>query len=215
MTEPNGYPILLQLAGRRCVVIGGGKVAARKVNHLLEAGAEVVIISPTLEATLETLAAERRLQIHRSEYQVDLLASLHPWLVFAATDSRALNQQIVEDARGQNILVGAVDSVADFTSMACFHRGPITVGVATGGASPTLAVHLQRRLSSAVGEEYALLAAWLSELRPRVQQRIQVEAARKAFWQAAVDSSILDYLRSGDMTRARVILDSLCVEHGL
>jgi precorrin-2 dehydrogenase/sirohydrochlorin ferrochelatase len=196
---------MLNLEGRGCVVVGGGEVAARKVAGLLAAGAWVRVISPALHPELEQLAAENAITVRRVAYAPGSLFDLHLVLVFAATDSPALNQRIAEEARALGALVEIVNSGAgsDFQNMATIQRGPITVGISTGGASPALAAHLRIRLEKAIGEEYAVLAKWLEEARPLVRNRISVAADRAALWYRILDSSILDELRQGDTITAR------------
>jgi precorrin-2 dehydrogenase / sirohydrochlorin ferrochelatase len=211
MNETNGYPVLLRLEGRRCVVIGGGKVATRKVNGLLEANARVLVVSPQFDEPLTALASESKIEIRQVVYTSGMLNELRPFLVFAATNVPAVNQQVMEDAHALNLLVDTVDdaSQSDFTSMARVHRGTIMLGVATGGTSPALAAHLKTVVSEAIGDEYVILAQWLAELRPVVQQRLSSESARAAFWHSVMDSLILNLLRIGDEAKARTLLDGL------
>jgi len=196
---------MLNLEGRGCVVVGGGEVAARKVIGLLAAGAWVRVISPLLHPELEQLAAENAITVRRTAYAPGSLFDLHLVLVFAATDSPALNQRIAEEARALGALVEIVDSGtdSDFQNMATIRRGPITVGISTSGASPALTVHLRARLEKAVGEEYAVLAKWLEEARPLVRNRIPKPDQRASLWHRILDSTILDDLRWGDAVTAR------------
>ncbi|MEO8608789.1 MAG: bifunctional precorrin-2 dehydrogenase/sirohydrochlorin ferrochelatase [Chloroflexota bacterium] len=200
-----GYPVMLNLEGRGCVVVGGGEVASRKVAGLLAAGAWVRVISPMLHPDLEQLAAENAITVRRMAYAPGSLFDLHLVLVFAATDSPALNQRIAEEARALGALVEVVDAGADsdFQNMATIQRGPITIGISTGGASPALASHLRVRLEKSIGEEYAVLAKWLEQARPLVRSRVPVSADRAALWHRILDSTILDELRRGDTITAR------------
>ena len=129
MGETAGYPVMLSLEGKRCIVVGGGKIAARKVAGLLEAGADVLVISPHLEESLVMLAAEGRIQTQQSVYTPGMLAALQPPLVFAATDSHDVNQQVVVEAQLLNIMVTVVhdSGTSDFSNMATMRRGAITI----------------------------------------------------------------------------------------
>src|SRR5438105_1739159 len=135
------YPLALRLEGRRCVVVGGGNVAARKIPDLLAAGAQITVISPDLVPLL--LAASQRQEIdwRPVAYAPGQIAALRPLLVFAATDSAAINREVAAEARTIGALVDSVDGsdAGDFSSMAAVRRGPITVAISTGGASPALA----------------------------------------------------------------------------
>lgn len=202
------YPILLDLHGRRVVVVGGGNVAARKVGDLLAAGAQVTVISPTLNETLAPLHDQFDWQ--ESLYTPGMLAVFRPQLVFAATNSPQANQQVAAEAQALHMLVNTTDDsrTGDFTSMATFERGDITVGLATGGASPALTAHLRQRLESVIGEEYIIFARWLGELRPLVKARVAAER-RAALWQSIIHSDALARLRDGDEAGARAIIDAL------
>ena len=206
------YPILLNLRGRRVVVIGGGRVAARKAADLLDAGALITLISPALHPDLAALA--ERLDVRLTAYQPGMLADLRPLLVFAATDSALGNQQVAAEARDLGLLVSLADdgSAGDFASMAAIRRGEITIGLATGGASPALAAYLREKLEAVVGEEYATLARWLGELRPLVRAQVSPEARRRDLWRAILASPALDHLRAGDEAGARAIIDQLVTQ---
>jgi siroheme synthase-like protein len=208
------YPVMLNLEGRGCVVVGGGEVAVRKVTGLLAAGAWVRVISPLLHPELEQLAAENAITVRRTAYAPGSLFDLHLVLVFAATDSPALNRRIADEARALGALVEIVDSgeESDFRNMATIQRGQITVGISTGGASPAVAAHLRARLEKTVGEEYVVLVKWLEEARPAVRNRIPAQAARVQLWYDILNSSILDDLRRGDTINARKNFESFVRE---
>ncbi len=210
------YPILLNLRGRLVVVVGGGRVAARKVTDLLAAGARIILISPALHPDLEALAD--RLEVRRVTYEPGMLTDLLQWdyeplLVFAATDSREVNAQVMDEANELHLLVDVADAPAagSFQSMAAIRRGKITIAIATGGASPALAAHPRAKLETDIGEEYVTLARWLGELRPKIRQRGTPDS-RRALWRAILASPALEHLRSGDEAGARAIIDALVAE---
>ncbi len=211
------YPILLLLEGRRVVVVGGGQVAARKIADLLAAGAQVAVISPTLTEALHALVGKGAIFWHEEHFTSGKLRELKPLLVFAATDSPAVNAQVIADAHAAGVLVSAVDDTpgGDFSNMAAVHRGRVTLAVATDGASPALAAHLRRRMEMAIGEEYEVLADWLAELRPIVLRNLHSPEARRALWQAILDSSVLKLLRHGDEIAARREINRLLAEAGV
>ena len=127
--------MFVAVAGKRCVVVGGGGVASRKARGLLERGAEVVVISPQVSAELATDAVE----IHRRPYEPGDLEGA--FLAFAATDSREANAAVVREANEGGIPVNVADRPADgdFALPSTLRRGGLQVAVSTGGASPTLA----------------------------------------------------------------------------
>jgi siroheme synthase-like protein len=217
MDQFRGYPVLLNLNGRRCVIVGGGHVAARKVSDLLDEGADIIIVAPMLHSAFAGFLD--RVTIWQREYMAGMLAEVRPFLVFAATDSPEINQQVVAEAQAVGALVDSVDggdrADSDFSSMAGFRRGPLTIAVATGGASPALAAHLRRKLESAVGPEYATLAQWLADLRPLAREKINSDASRAELWRSIIASSVLDDLRQGRETEARVRMQEILAKAGL
>ncbi len=210
------YPIMLDLQGRLVVVVGGGRVAARKVADLLEAGTQIILISPTLHPDLAALG--NRIEHYQTVYVPGMMTEmidwdLNPLLVFATTDSPEVNQQVADEAHDLGILVNRADhgSGHDFSSMATIRRGDITIATATGTASPALAAHLRRKIEAEIGVEYATLARWLAELRPFVKTNVP-SADRPTLWRTIINSAVLDYLRAGDEAGARAIIDTLVAE---
>ena len=145
------YPIFLDLSGRRCVVVGGGEVANRKARKLLQARAEVVVISPEIGPELESVASE----VHRRPYEDGDLAGAY--LAFAATDAREANAAVAAEAKERGIPVNVADrpSEGDFALPSTLRRGRLQVAVSTGGASPTLARKIKGELEEAFGPEWA------------------------------------------------------------
>ena len=145
------YPIFLDLSGRRCVVVGGGEVANRKARKLLQARAEVVVISPEVKPELESVATE----VLRRSYGVGDLEDAY--LAFAATDAREVNAAVAEEAKERGIPVNVADRPleGDFALPSTLRRGRLQVAVSTGGASPTLARRIKDELEGAFGAEWA------------------------------------------------------------
>jgi precorrin-2 dehydrogenase / sirohydrochlorin ferrochelatase len=145
------YPIFLDLSGRRCVVVGGGQVANRKARKLLQARAEVVVISPEIRPELESVASE----VHRRPYEAGDLEGAY--LAFAATDAREVNAAVALEAKERDIPVNVADgpSGGDFALPSVLRRGRLQVAVSTGGASPTLARRIKGELEETFGPEWA------------------------------------------------------------
>lgn len=198
-----------------CVVVGGGKVAARKCEDLLEAGAHIAVISPTIDPRFEALLGDSRITVEGIVYTSGILTRLKPLLVFAATNDPQVNRQVATDARVVGALVDTVDEysadpiVNDFSSMATIRRGPITIGIATGGASPALAAHLRKRLEAVVGPEYGQLAEALATHRNDVRARISSEADRRQLWQTIIDSPALDLFLKGSPDAANAVIQEI------
>ncbi len=161
------YPINLNVKNQRCLVIGGGQVAKRKVETLLSYQARVEIIAPFTEIVSELfyLIRNNRILHLASEYQSSLLQGV--FLVFCATDSEQLNQRIASDAHSLGILVNVVDDpqFCTFTVPAVMHRGELTVSVSTGGNSPALARALRDKMEHEYGTEWSSLLNFLGQVR--------------------------------------------------
>lgn len=213
----NSYPILVQLEGRTVVIIGGGRVAARKVNDLLDCGARVTIISPEATGALAALAAGGAIDWRKAPYSDGILAKLKPVLVFAATDSPAVNQAAAAEAAALGILVNTADAqtTGSFSSMAAVRRGNVRIAVSTDGASPALTAHLRQEIESVIGAEYGTLAGWLAAIRPEVQQAIPTQEERRALWHTILDSPVLDHLRRGDEETAKLVFNNILQENGI
>ena len=155
------YPIFLDLGGCRCVVVGGGAVANRKARKLLQARAEVVVISPETRPEIESMAVE----VRRRPYEAGDLEGAH--LAFAATDSREVNSAVAREARERGIFVNVADkpSEGSFALPSTLRRGGLQVAVSTGGASPTLARGVRKELEAKFGPEWAGLVEELRRSR--------------------------------------------------
>jgi precorrin-2 dehydrogenase/sirohydrochlorin ferrochelatase len=201
MTMP--YPIFLEIAGARCVVVGAGAVAQRKAQALIGAGAAVTVVAPEATERIESLAAGGKLEWLTEAYQPAHLAGAR--LVFAETDDAELNQRIAADARARGALVNVAEppEAGDFAVPATVRRGEICIAVSTAGASPALAKKLREQIEAAVGEEYGALAKLLGELRPEVEKQVKAQNKRQQVYEAILDSDVLALLRDGKPEDAR------------
>jgi precorrin-2 dehydrogenase/sirohydrochlorin ferrochelatase len=181
--EMGYYPVLLDLAGRRCVMVGGGIIAGRRVDALLTAGASVTVISPRLTRTLAAMAAEGRIDHEAREYRDGDLDGAD--LAFVATDAGEVNAAVARDARARGIWINAADDPARCTFIlpALVRRGDLTVAVATGGSSPALARAIREELETYLTDDYATLAAIAAEARREVRaagRPVTADAWRRA-----------------------------------
>ncbi|MCS7260794.1 MAG: bifunctional precorrin-2 dehydrogenase/sirohydrochlorin ferrochelatase [Anaerolineae bacterium] len=207
------YPInLIGLERRRCVVVGGGVVAARKVAGLLEAGAHVVVISPRIVPALQKyLAADRITLLCRAYRPGDLQGA---FLVIAATDDPEVNRAVAQEAESRGCLVNVVTepALSNFIVPAVVRRGELTIAISSGGASPSLARHLRIQLEKTIGKEYAILTELLGELRLAVQGKDEDMRRRRALVQRALSSQILQIIREEGREAARAYLKHLLDE---
>jgi len=203
------YPVVLDLAGRVCLVAGGGAVAERKVRALLDAGAEVTVVSPSLTAGLRDRAAAGTL-VHRSKLleERDLEGA---FLVIAATDDDAVNDNIAGHCRKRGVLVNVATSPAasSFLVPSVVERGDLLIAVSTSGASPALARQVRMRLEREFGPEYAALLEALARLRQRLPASVADEATRRGIYEAVVDSDALVLLQNGDHAGAERTIQSI------
>jgi precorrin-2 dehydrogenase/sirohydrochlorin ferrochelatase len=199
----NYYPVFFNLQGRRCVVVGGGRVAEGKVEGLLESGAGVVIISPELTPELCRLAGEGQIVHLARHYQSGDLEGA--FLVISATDDRAVNAQVWEESAARNIPVNVVDDTphCNFIAPSIVRRGDLTIAISTSGKAPALAVRLREALERVVGQEHARFLELAGTLREPLAERYPEFETRKALWYQLVDSNVLELLRVGDETGAR------------
>jgi siroheme synthase-like protein len=163
------YPVVLRLSGRRVLVVGGGAVAARKVEGLLAAGAAVTVVAPTVVAELRAAGGRGDIVVIDRSYRAgDLDGS---WLVLTATDDEATQQQVFDDAEAAGIWVNAADDPqrCSFFLPAVHRREPVLVSVSTQGTSPALASWLRDRLAAALPERLEELVAVLARRRAEIQ----------------------------------------------
>jgi precorrin-2 dehydrogenase/sirohydrochlorin ferrochelatase len=199
------YPISLRLKGRRCVVIGGGAVAERKVASLLEAGGTVRVVAPEVTEGIAQVAEAGRLEWRATEAtEADIEDA---FVVIVATDDRELNVRMAAVAEAAGKLVNAVDQPEDcnFFVPAAVRRGPILLTVSTGGGSPALAKRIRRELEAHFGPEYGDLAELLERLRPEVMAAIHSQPERAKAWERILDSAVLELLRQGQHAEAEAL----------
>jgi precorrin-2 dehydrogenase/sirohydrochlorin ferrochelatase len=192
------YPVFLRLAGRRCVVVGGGEVAERKVRSLLAAGAEVAVVSPSLTAGLAELAAHGEIAHAARAYQAGDLAGAV--LAYAATDDESLHEDIANEAEARAVLLNVVDRPrwCRFIVPSIMARGDLTVAVSTAGGSPALARRVREDIAQTLGPEYERALDVLARLRRHLQERPLSSAERQRILTGLVASDLLDRLREPD-----------------
>lgn len=162
------FPLFFDLRDRNCLVVGGGRVAERKVRSLRRAGAAVTVVSPRLTAGLERLSREKRIDHRPRPYRRGDLKKA--CLAVAATDDPAANEKVFREASALRIPVNTVDDPARCTfivpSVVC--RGDLLIAISTGGRSPALAKALRRRLEEEIGPEYPELLRLIGTVRRKM-----------------------------------------------
>lgn len=197
------YPVNLRVAGRPCLVVGAGRVAADKVAGLLECGAVVRVVAPEAGDELaEMLAAgDTSLTWDQRPYRTDDLDG--QLLVITATADPEVNHTVFVDARRAGVLVNSADDPANcsFILPSRIRRGRLLVTFATGGHSPALATWLRRRFEAEFGPEYDTLIDMLAEERASI--RSSGRSTEGLDWQSALDSGMLELIREGRVAEAK------------
>lgn len=189
------FPINLNLRDRKCLVVGGGSVAERKVRGLLQCGADIWVVSPELTEYLQKLAEEDAINVVNRQYTTDDLHGCS--LVISAVDDSAVNSRVADDCFERNIPVNVVDDPArcSFTVPSVLRRGSLCVTVSTDGKSPLLARKIRERLEELFGEEYAEFLDLMGEIRSRVLRDVPDRETRRKIFGCLIDSDILKLIK--------------------
>ena len=189
------YPVSLTLDGRRVPVVGGGNLATRRVADLLEAGARVEVVSPTVSQEIAAWADQQKVMVALRPFEGGDVTGA--WLCVAATDDPAVNRAVVVAAEREQCFVSSAGDGAASSArpMSVLRRGDLEVAVGTSGRAPAAAVWVRQQLATLVGPKYGVLIDLVAEAR--------AEARPGANWQAALDSGILGSIRAGRVDEAR------------
>jgi precorrin-2 dehydrogenase / sirohydrochlorin ferrochelatase len=197
------YPVFWDITEKKCVVVGGGEVAARKVARLLACGAEVCVVSPCLVPELAALKKEGLIRHITDEYADKYLDQ--SVMVIGATDEEKINAAVSRDAKARGIPVNIVDDPqkCDFILPSLVERGDLTIACGTGGNSPALARRLREELESAYGEEYATLLNILGQLRKKMEKNTQTGSV---WFERLMAAGLLEKIRQNDAWAAKKIV---------
>ncbi|HKY07486.1 MAG TPA: bifunctional precorrin-2 dehydrogenase/sirohydrochlorin ferrochelatase [Candidatus Binatia bacterium] len=195
------FPIFLEMSGRRALVIGGGPVAERKIASLLEAGAEVTVISPRVTERIARWSEQGTIQLIARHYQTGDLTNYTIAFVAAGDDQVAAAVQ--SEGRERGVWVNAADDPAhcDFILPSVLRRGELTIAVSSGGGSPALARTIREELEIHLSQEYEQLARLAAEARIELRRRslnVSFET-----WRKALSGDVRQFLMRGDAARAK------------
>ncbi len=211
-TPHQSYPVHLVLAGKKCLVVGGGRVAVHKTAGLLAAGAEVVVVAPRILLELtEQATATSQLRLANRRYRRGELADYR--LAITCTDDPDVNRQVYEDGERHNVWVNSADDPTNcmFTLPSVARQGDLSISVSTNGKSPALAAWLRRRFETEFDESYSKLLDVLAEVRRSVRQTHGT--SEMPGWDKALDSGLLRLVSQGKRAEARqLITNSLGVD---
>lgn len=201
------YPAFLNLTGKKAVVIGGGKVAERKIRSLIRAGASVTVISPVITNNINKLKDKGSLAHMRRRYRKGDLKDA--FIAFACTSSAQTNTKIADDAEH---LVNVIDTPdeGNFIVPSNVKRGPLTIAISTEGASPAMSKAIRSELESLYDREFARYLKFLNTMRATALNEIKDKGKREKFLKSLGSEKILATLRNrGFDALSRNILISL------
>lgn len=194
MTLAYEYPVMLRLEGKKTIVVGGGTVAERKISSLLEAHADITVISPSVTNNIQQWAEHHRLTWLQKPFEaVDLDGA---FLIIAATNYREINQKVYEDAN-QQLLINRVDQEekSNFIVPASFKRGKLTIAISTSGASPGLARKLKKELETVYDDTYEEYLDFLHDCRGKIQREISSPQVRQFIYKGLLNNEFLQLTR--------------------
>jgi precorrin-2 dehydrogenase/sirohydrochlorin ferrochelatase len=191
------YPINLNLKDKKVLIVGAGRVALRKFGRLLEAGAQIKIVSPEFNQGFELYLNQESLQydfLRRIFKEKDLIGQ---FLVFAATDKPKLNQRIALLARGRNILVNLIDQadLSGFTVPAAVNRGELLLTASSGSNLPALSKNIKEKLAREFGIEYQILLELMKKRRVQIIAEIDEISARREIFKELASDQFLEKIR--------------------
>jgi uroporphyrin-III C-methyltransferase/precorrin-2 dehydrogenase/sirohydrochlorin ferrochelatase len=200
------FPLFADLQDRPVLLVGGGAIAERKAQLLLDAGARLSVGAPTLTATLQAWCSAGRIAHLPGLFQPDWL--LDQRLVIAATDDVAVNRQVAAAAEVHNVFVNVVDSVglSSFHVPATIHRSPLVVAISSGGAAPMLARRLRERLEASLEHSLGPLARLLEGFRSRIRERFPNLSQRRRFYEAVLGGEVTRLVEQARIAEASHVL---------
>ena len=205
-------PIFLNIKKQKCVVVGGGEVAFRKASLLLRAGANLTIITVSVEEQLRQLCSQHDATVIEKAFEKsDLEGST---LVVAATDDTQVNERVSVAATSLSIPVNVVDQphLCSFIMPSIVDRSPIVIAISSGGSSPVLTRKLKELNETMIPGRIDKLAELLGSYRGRVKAGIEDFSGRLRFWESVLDSEIPELVYSGQDDKAREALDARLAE---
>jgi precorrin-2 dehydrogenase/sirohydrochlorin ferrochelatase len=187
------YPVFLNLKNRKAVVVGGGRVAERKVNTLLKAGARVTVVSPVVTKTIDKLKRQGRIAHIKRVYRKSDIRDA--FIVIAGTSSSRINSRVACDAPN---LINVIDmpSEGNFIAPSLVQRGPLTIAISTEGCSPAVSRAIRKELEKLYGPDFARYLKLLEKVRKKAQEHIRNRKRREQFLKELASEEIFERLRT-------------------
>ena len=200
------YPVCIDIENRECLVVGGGGVALRKVEGLLDCGALVTVVSPKFQDDFSQIDDSKPLRLLRRPYRSTDLDD--KFLVIGATDNEDLNRQISQEAHRRNILCNIADvpDACSFILPAVVRRGDLAIAVSTSGKSPAFAKHLRKQLEKQFGEEYTTFLVLMGAIRQKLLAAQHAPEAHKPLFEKLIEKGLADMIHNGDKAAVNRLL---------
>ncbi len=204
-------PLMIDLKDKKCIIVGGGEVAARKYKTLKEAGALITVISPQLHSDLQS-GLNHFTYMNRLFQKGDTRGA---FIVVAATDDKSANLKVYEDAISHVPLINVVDQpeLCTFTFPSVLRRGFLHIAVSTSGVSPAMSKKIRHQLEEIYGPEYETFLERLSTLRQEIIENIKHSDIRKFLFQELISDVVIEEFKKGNDSlleqRIHSILNSL------
>ena len=205
-------PVFLNVAGRRCVVVGGGEVAYRKCQYLIRAGASVCVVAPQISEQVSNLVGESGGVLLQTTFDASCLSG--SVLAIAATDDDSLNEEVAKCASNLGVPVNVVDNPAlcDFIVPAIVNRDPVVVAISSAGNSPVLTRSIKEINEIHVHPTIGKLARFLGEFRPVAKDALDSFGQRTRFWETVMESDVPDLVYAGRQEEASARLNALLAD---
>jgi precorrin-2 dehydrogenase / sirohydrochlorin ferrochelatase len=204
------YPMFVSIDKRECLVVGGGSVGERKIRTLLQYGAAVRLVAENLTPWLQTQCDKGTIHLVGRTYAKDQLDDVD--IVFAATSDPGLNRAIAADARQRRLWCNMATEPewGSFILPSIFQRGPLTIAISTGGASPVLAVQVKQKLAQEFGTEWIVLLRIMALLRINIQSTGMSSAQNRELYHRIAKLPLLEYIRKGEKNQAIQAIFDIC-----
>ncbi len=201
------FPVFLNLKDKLCIVIGGGKVAERKVENLLKTSAKVRVISPEITPVLKRLFEEGRIEWENRAYQKGDLGSA--WLVIAATNNPEVQKEVYQEAEEKHIFCNVVDvpELCSFIVPSVIRRGMLNIAISTSGGSPAVARRLRETLENFIGEEYEIYLELMKNLRKQILGLNLLTEEKEKKLQKLALAPIPRYIKYRDFELLKIIIE--------
>lgn len=202
------FPIFADLSGRRVLVVGGGSIALRKTNALLEAGARVIVGAPRHLPELREMERDHRIEVRVGEFEPSWVDGM--WLVVAATSDRAVNAQVADAANAQRIWCNVVDdpALSSFQVPSVVNRSPVVIAVSSSGTAPVLARRIRARLEALIDHSVGEVAKLAARYRESIRQRYVDMGQRRRFYDWLFEGPVSSLIEKGEPEQAEAALQA-------